>query len=116
VQFAQLEITRGMVGTDIVVVVLKGRLTFGQDSRNLEEMLSAAATEGAKRVVLDLNGLTYMDSSGLGTIVKSMTVIKQAGGNLRLAGAKPFILSVFKMAYVDSVLALYPDLQSACAD
>jgi anti-sigma B factor antagonist len=105
-----------MVGTDIVVVVLKGRLTFGQDSRNLEAMLGAAATEGAKRVVLDLNGLTYMDSSGLGTIVKSMTVIKQAGGNLRLAGATPFILSVFKMAYVDSVLALYPDLQSACAD
>ena len=105
-----------MVGTDILVVVLKGRLTFGEDSRKLEEMLKAAATEGAKRVVLDLNGLTYMDSSGLGTIVKSMTVIKQAGGNLRLAGAKPFILSVFKMAYVDSVLALYPDLQSACAD
>jgi len=105
-----------MVGTDILVVVLKGRLTFGEDSRKLEEMLKTAATEGAKRVVLDLNGLTYMDSSGLGTIVKSMTVIKQAGGNLRLAGAKPFILSVFKMAYVDSVLALYPDLQSACAD
>jgi anti-sigma B factor antagonist len=105
-----------MVGTDTLVVVLKGRLTFGQDSRNLEEMLSGAAKEGAKKVVLDLGGLTYMDSAGLGTVVKSVTVIKQAGGTLRLARATPFVLSLFKMACLDSVLALYPDLQSACGD
>lgn len=105
-----------MVGTDTLVVVLKGRLTFGPDSRNLEEMLSTVAKEGAKKVVLDLGGLSYMDSAGLGTVVKAMTVIKQAGGNLRLAGATPFILSLFKMARLDTVLALYPDLHSACAD
>jgi anti-anti-sigma factor len=105
-----------MVGADTLVFVLKGRLTFGQDSRNLEEMLSSAAKEATKKVVLDLGGLTYMDSSGLGSIVKSMTAIKKAGGSLRLAGATPLILSLFKMAYLDSVLSLYPDLQSACAD
>ncbi|WP_420585977.1 STAS domain-containing protein [Ruegeria sp.] len=80
-------------------------IQFKEDMRN-------EADGGAARVVLDLSGVEFIDSSGLGAIVASM---KQLGNGRRLdlAGLHPFVEKVFRLTRMDTVFKLYPTLDEA---
>lgn len=66
----------------------------------------------AKRVILDLSQVEFLDSSGLGAVVGAM---KQLGPDrsLDLAGLTPMVEKVFRMTRMDSVFAIYPDRATA---
>ncbi|MBO9447714.1 STAS domain-containing protein [Ruegeria sp. R14_0] len=79
-----------------------------------KEDMRTEAEGGAARVVLDLTGVEFIDSSGLGAIVASM---KQLGRDRRLdlAGLNPFVEKVFRLTRMDTVFNLYPTLDDALA-
>lgn len=79
-----------------------------------KEDMRTEAEGGAERVVLDLTGVEFIDSSGLGAIVASM---KQLGKDRRLdlAGLHPFVEKVFRLTRMDTVFKLYPTLDDALA-
>ena len=52
-------------------------------------------------LAIDMNKLDYIDSSGIGTLIKSLNVVKNKKGILILIGLKPMILNVFKLAKLD---------------
>jgi len=108
-----LKLTRKLVGADITVLVLEGRLTLGQGSLQLEDLIRGLAEEGIRKVVLDLGGLTYMDSAGMGAIAKSAVTLVQVGGTLRLAGAGERVASALSITQLDRIVSLFPDLDSA---
>lgn len=82
-------------------------IQFKEDMRRETE-------EGCEHVILDLSGVDFIDSSGLGAIVAAM---KQLGDERRLdlAGLTPAVDKVFRLTRMDTVFRLYPSLDSAMA-
>lgn len=73
------------------------------------------ATAGADcRVIIDLAGVNFMDSSGLGAMVSALKLLK--GRKLELASLTPVVEKVFKLTRMDQVFIIHPDLDSALAE
>jgi len=79
-----------------------------------KENMRLETDSGARRVILDLSAVEFIDSSGLGAIVASM---KQLGGDRRLdlAGLQPVVEKVFRLTRMDTVFRLFPNLDDALA-
>jgi anti-sigma B factor antagonist len=78
-----MQIEERAVG-DVVVLDLKGRITLGEGDQLLKDKVNSLVNQGRKRIVLNLAGVPYIDSAGLGEIVGSYTTVSRQGGSLRL--------------------------------
>lgn len=70
---------------DLTIVALSGRLTIGAPALTLHQRVEKLIDDGNRNIVLDLRNTDYVDSSGLGAIVTSLTCARNRGGTLRLA-------------------------------
>ncbi len=78
-----MQIEERSVG-DVVVLDLKGRITLGEGDQLLKDKVNSLVNQGRKRIVLNLAGVPYIDSAGLGEIVGSYTTVSRQGGSLKL--------------------------------
>ena len=69
---------------DILVVDCAGRIVFGEESAELRETVKKLIAQSG-RIVLNLAGVSYIDSGGLGTLVALYTTARSAGGSIKLA-------------------------------
>jgi anti-sigma B factor antagonist len=97
------------------VVTISGRLVFGRETERLESLAKDLSAQGGRKFVFDVSALDYLDSSGVGALISCLTVIKKAGGELRLAGASPRIQRILGMTGVDKLLPAYPTVDAAVA-
>ena len=89
----------------------QGRLNMEAAPR-LRTAIEEVVRDGVSRVVLDLSEVTFMDSSGLGAVIAGLKRARQAGGDLRLAGAGEQVQTVMRLTNLDRVLrphATVPD-------
>jgi anti-anti-sigma factor len=101
-----LEIQTKHLPPDIVVLEIKGRITIGRECKQLEWATDTLVRErNEKKIIFDLSGVTHLDSTGVGIIVMSAGIVKQAGGELRLAGANKHIDSVLKVTSMDKLVS-----------
>src|SRR5580700_5550379 len=101
-----LEIQTKHLPPDIVVLEITGRITIGRECKQLEWATDNLVREkNEKKIIFDLSGVTHMDSTGVGIIVMSAGIVKQAGGELRLAGANKHIDSVLKVTSMDKLVS-----------
>lgn len=77
-----------------------------------KEDMRQETVSGPDRIILDLTGVQFIDSSGLGAIVASMKQLGN-GRSLDLAGLSPMVDKVFRLTRMDTVFDLYPTLQDA---
>ncbi len=109
-----LEIQTKQLPPDIVVLEITGRITIGRECKQLEWAVDSLVREKhQKKIILDLNGVTHMDSTGIGIIVLSAGKAKEAGGELRLAGANEHIQQVLKITSVDKIVHWNPTVSEA---
>lgn len=78
-----LKLTVKKVG-DVAVVYCNGRIVFGDEATDLREKVKALIAESSK-IVLNLGGVSYIDSGGLGTLVGLYTSARGSSGDIRLA-------------------------------
>ena len=78
-----MEIAERLVG-DITVLDLKGKMTLGEGDELLKDKINSMLTAGKKKLVLNLEGVPYIDSAGLGEIVRTFTTVSRQGGSLKL--------------------------------
>jgi anti-sigma B factor antagonist len=110
-----LEIQTKQVQPDIVVLEVKGRITLGGDSKQLEWTVDKLVNEGQKKIILDLAGVTNIDSTGIGIIVMSAGKVKKAGGELRVAAASAHVEEVLRMTNIDQLVVLHASAENAVA-
>jgi|SRR5450755_3949404 anti-sigma B factor antagonist len=110
-----LEIQTKELPPDVVVLEIKGRITLGRESKQLEWAVENLVGEGRKKVILDLGGVTNIDSTGIGIIVMSSGRLKKAGGELRVAGATSHVEEVLKITNVDRIVLLHTTTAAAAA-
>jgi anti-sigma B factor antagonist len=78
-----MQIEERAVG-DVVVLDLKGRITLGDGDQLLKDKVNSLVNQGHKGIVLNLAGVPYIDSAGLGEVVGSYTTVSRQGGSLKL--------------------------------
>jgi anti-sigma B factor antagonist len=100
---------------DITFTSLKGQLNLGNRLLDFEFNLKRRIEEGCRKMVLDLTGLTYIDSAGLGMVATCAGVMAKAGGRLVVVSPGGKIAHMFEMTRMNQVIGVYPDLPAACA-
>lgn len=98
-------------GNALVVNVLDDRIDAAV-ALNFKEMMRTETENGPDMVILNLEQVQFVDSSGLGAIVASMKALG-SGRKLALAGMTPTVDKVFRLTRMDSVFPIYPSLQDA---
>jgi anti-sigma B factor antagonist len=78
-----MHIEERVVG-DVTVLDLKGRITLGEGDELLTDKVNSLLNQGRTRLVLNLAEVPYVDSAGLGAIVRTYTTVSRQGGSLKL--------------------------------
>ena len=97
------------------MLTISGRLSLGSEVERLDAAVNELLKQGQKKFVFDLSGLEYCDSSGVGMFVSSLTKVKKAAGELKIAGANPRIQRIFKMTGIDSLMPMFATVAEATA-
>jgi len=110
----QLTVTVGKANGRDTVLTVSGELDRDV-THVIEEAGEAALASGVERLVLDLRGLTFCDSSGLRILVQLHRLAEGRGVSLRLAEVHPPVSTVVEVVNLDRMLALYPTVEAALA-
>ena len=78
-----MQIEERAVG-DVVVLDLKGKVTLGEGDELLKDKVNSLVNQGHKKIVLNLADVPYLDSAGLGEVVRTYTTVSRQGGSLKL--------------------------------
>lgn len=107
----QMQLREGTV-KGVPAIILSGRLDIdtAPDLRRLlmqhVKTRKRRASSSASRIVLDMSGLEFMDSSGLATLMEAQLRLRQCGGGLILFGLAPQIAEVFSIAQVKGLFTI----------
>ena len=80
---AELDLKERQAG-DVTILDLSGEVRIGDSSVALRESVRNLADQGKKKLLLNLAGVKYMDSSGIGELIANYTTVKRGGGQLKL--------------------------------
>ena len=111
-----LNVERKTIEPDISVIAMTGRITMGSDSQKIEWGLADLVRENQKKVIFDLTGVDYLDSSGIGILMMCYAKLKKAGGTLRIAGARGMVAETLELTSVSKIVRLYPTPAEAAQD
>lgn len=111
---AKMQANTRYVG-EVAVLDISGRITLGEGNVALREIVRELADTGHKLVVLNLGEVHYIDSSGVGELVKTHTTLRNQGGQLRLANLNKRVHDLLQMTRLSSVFDIHKDEASALA-
>jgi anti-sigma B factor antagonist len=94
---------------DVTIVNVSGMLTLGEGTGSLRTKIRELVEGGSRRIVLNMNGVTYMDSSGLGELVASHTTVTRAGGEIKLLNLAKGVDDLLKLTKLYKVFETYED-------
>jgi anti-anti-sigma factor len=99
---------------EIDVVELSGRLTHGSTLVAIEKSILDLIEQGSRRLVINVPGLSAVDSAAVGMLMGCSAQMEQMHGRLRIAGAQGGVARTFAVVHLDRVAALDADLDTAC--
>ncbi|MFQ5707904.1 MAG: STAS domain-containing protein [bacterium] len=108
-----------IVEEDIVVMSLEGKLSGLQGRGAIQEKLKRLSEDKknkVKNVILNLSRVSWIDSTGLGELIASLSSIKKMGGNLVLADIPGPVESLLKMTNLHQIFDTYDDVETALGD
>ena len=108
----QLEIRERGAG-DVVILDLLGKITIGEGSVQLRDAVSNLLESGRQRIILNLQGVSYVDSSGIGELVSRYTTTKNQGGQLKLLQLPKKIKDLLMITKLLTVFEIYEDEETA---
>jgi anti-sigma B factor antagonist len=110
-----LEAELQRVDPTTAVFHLSGRMTLGMRLREVESKITEVIEGGVEKLVLDLSGIEFLDSAGLGALMILYGNMKVRGGQLRLVAPGNKVLEVLKLTHTDSILPIDSNLDAALA-
>jgi len=90
-----------------------GRFTMGTRLSETEGLINSLIENGTRKVVLDLTHVDFVDSAGLGIIVRAFGEIEQRGGKFRIAGPPPQVRRLLEITHTLPILHVDPDLTTS---
>ena len=97
----------------IVILDLKGRITSGAEAGSFREAASAVGTRPSPNLILNMANVDYVDSTGLGAMVMVATLIKRAGGKVKLLNLNRRNIELLVMTKLATIFEIFNDEQDA---
>lgn len=97
----------------IVIVDCAGQLVAGESTGAVRERLSQLVGAGSIRLILNLGGVTYIDSSGLGALVMCFSTARRAGGTMKLLNLSRRSIELIVLTRLEMVFEVFNEEQSA---
>jgi anti-sigma B factor antagonist len=101
-----MQIDERRVG-DVSILDLKGRVMLGEGDELLKDKVNALLAAGSKKIVLNLAEVPYIDSAGLGEIVRTFTTVSRQGGSLKLLNLTKRITDLLSITKLLTVFDTY---------
>jgi anti-sigma B factor antagonist len=92
---------------DVTILDLKGRITLGEGDEMLKDKIHSMLNQGRKKIVLNFNDVPYVDSAGLGEIVRTYTTVSRQGGSLKLLNLTKRITDLLAITKLLTVFETY---------
>jgi len=98
---------------DVAVIELKGKLMGGPETKEIHTKVKDLVKNGIKKVVIDIGRVTWMNSSGLGALMGSMTTLRNADGDLKLARVTEKVKSLFMITKLITIFDTLDSVEEA---
>jgi anti-sigma B factor antagonist len=108
-----MQIATKRLEPDIDLLELTGSIVLGRESLKLESTVDELIAQGSRKFILDMAGVPYLDSSGIGMLMSCASKAKQSGGMLRLASLPERVARIMKVTCMNKVLAIDPSVGAA---
>lgn len=95
------------------IIELQGKITIGAGDTQLRDVIIKSVEEGQKNILLDMGGVTTLDSSGIGELVGSYTTVTNRGGKLKLLHLPSKISDLLQVTQLITVFEVYEDEKTA---
>ena len=99
---------------NVPIVSIVGDIDL-ENSPKLRTFLKPKSSQKTPRLLLDFSGVSYIDSSGLATLIEYFQAVQGFHGKLALAGLSPRVKNVFEIVRLEQIFSLHPDVASALA-
>jgi anti-sigma B factor antagonist len=97
----------------VAVVTIEGRIVLGEETNALRETVRTLLATGQKKILLNMENVTYVDSSGLGTLVASHASAQTQGASLKLCNLSPKIKELLLVTKLVTVFEFYDSEEEA---
>jgi len=99
--------TRQLEG--VTIVDLRGKIDFGDGSKRLREILSDLVTHGTKNVLLNMKEVDFVDSSGIGEMVRGHVQLAKIGGQLKLVNLSKHVRMLLQVTSLNKIFEIFDD-------
>jgi anti-sigma B factor antagonist len=97
----------------VEIISLQGKITIGSGDSQLREVITTAMNDGKTKILLDMSGVTTIDSSGIGELVGSYTTATNRGGKLKLLHLPAKLNELLHVTQLITVFEVYENEQEA---
>ena len=97
----------------VTILTLDGDLVIGESETLFKKTVIGLLEEGKVNLLVDLRRVNFLDSSGLGALVRALTNSQKEGGQTKLLGAGPQVQKLLEMTKLDSVFENFTDMETA---
>ncbi len=98
---------------DVIIVDLEGRMVAGSGARLLRDVMNQLVAEGWKRILLNLSGVSWIDSAGIGELVASLKMAKRFGVTVKLLRIGDRVKHVLSISQILPLLEVYENEEEA---
>ncbi len=98
---------------DVTVIDAAGRITLGEGASQFRDTIRDLAAKGDKKILLNLNEVNYIDSSGIGEMVSGFTTVTNHGGQLKLLGLSKRVKDLLQITKLYTVFEVFDDEAAA---
>ncbi len=92
---------------EVTILDLKGKMTLGEGDELLKDKINSLLSQGRKKLLLNLEGVPYIDSAGLGEVVRTYTTVSRQGGSLKLLNLTKRIEDLLSITKLLTVFETY---------
>jgi anti-sigma B factor antagonist len=100
---------------DVTVIDMDGRITLGEGSALLRDLVREKLSKGHRKIVINLSGINYIDSTGLGELVSGYRLVKSEGGELKLLNLNKKVTDLLQITKLYTVFDIHNQEAEAVA-
>lgn len=100
---------------DVSVIEIEGKILLGEGDIEIKKAVDDLIKRGSKKILLNLARVPYLDSAGLGEIIRCFTTVRKSGGNLKLLSPNKRIIELLTITQLINVFDWYDDEAAALA-
>ncbi len=100
---------------DVIVLDIEGKIVLGEGDTEIKKAVDDQLKRGSNKILLNLARVPYLDSAGLGEIIRCFTAVRKSGGNVKLLSPNQRIIELLTITQLINVFDWYDDEAAALA-